>query len=129
MRNNSQANRSDIKPPQKIRNKSFATKPQLVFTSRFAKVDNQSNSDDYPIEATLEDKAGGAGCFDGDYSDNANIDVEEIERDLFKSWLRALNQWVVRRKKFEKFAIIEEIGHGGQATVYSIERKRGIKVE
>ena len=46
-----------------------------------------------------------------------------------KTWIRALNNWVVRSENLKKFNVIKEIGSGGQAKVYKVQLKRKANVK
>ncbi len=49
---------------------------------------------------------------------------EEHPREIFKMWMRALNQWVIRTENLKKFIILKEVGSGGQGQVYKIAPKK-----
>ena len=44
-------------------------------------------------------------------------------KEVFKSWMQALNEWVIRHENLKKFDVLSELGEGGQAKVYKIVKK------
>ena len=59
--------------------------------------------------------------------DNAPINLQEelaILRENFKCWIAHLDRWVIRQESLKKFIVVKEIGVGGQAHVYKIEKKQ-----
>ena len=49
-----------------------------------------------------------------------------LRKTVLSTWMKALNNWVVRREDLKKFTVINEIGRGGQAKVYKISKNRCI---
>lgn len=45
-------------------------------------------------------------------------------RETFKSWIAHLDRWVIQQESLKKFIVVKEIGVGGQAHVYKIEKKQ-----
>lgn len=35
-------------------------------------------------------------------------------------WIHSLNKWVIRCENLKKYTVLQEIGKGGQATVYKV---------
>ncbi|TNV85325.1 hypothetical protein FGO68_gene11795 [Halteria grandinella] len=53
-------------------------------------------------------------------NEQANQEVNVKTRSTFKTWMHALNQWVVRIENLKKFMVMKELGVGGQAKVFKI---------
>lgn len=45
-------------------------------------------------------------------------------KSIFKQWMRALNEQVVRSENLKKYNVLGQIGEGAQAKVYKIQRKQ-----
>jgi len=45
-------------------------------------------------------------------------------KHIFKQWMRALNEQVVRSENLKKYNVLGQIGEGAQAKVYKIQRKQ-----
>lgn len=43
---------------------------------------------------------------------------------IYKNWIRALNQWVIRDESLKKYQVQAQIGVGAQAKVYRIIKRR-----
>ena len=52
-----------------------------------------------------------------DFEDDSKVKV------VFKKWMSALNQWVVRSENLKKYHVLKIIGQGAQAKVYQAVRK------
>ncbi|TNV85935.1 hypothetical protein FGO68_gene1963 [Halteria grandinella] len=59
--------------------------------------------------------------------ENNPVNLQEelaILKENFKSWIAHLDRWVIRQESLKKFIVVKEIGVGGQAHVYKIEKKQ-----
>lgn len=45
-------------------------------------------------------------------------------RDIFRTWMKTLNKWVVRNESLRKYQVMKELGFGAQAKVYQVLGKK-----
>ena len=98
------------------------------------KTDKVKNSDGEPEPASsssiTSSNNSSSSISEESNQDQLELMKHQLMQSRFKDWITKLNLWVVRCENLKKFTLKEELGEGGQARVFKIEKKpKGSQIE